>query len=104
MIKILATFAGVAACLAASVTTALWRGQAPIEASAVTVPVESAATVESFATVEPADAWLSVVVPTGEVVVTAPSSARLAAVEVSMGDVVVAGRVVAVLDPRTLRH
>lgn len=102
MIKILATLTGVAACLAASVTTAIYRGQEPIEPSAVGSAASTMAPVEI--PVEPPHAWISVVVPAGEVVVTAPLTARLADVGVSMGDAVVADQVVAVLDPQALRH
>lgn len=109
MIKLLGTLAAIAACLAASVTTALVRGQAPAEPS--TVPEPRASMLEpveptgsSIASVEPARGWLSVVVPVGEVVVTAPITARLATAPLTMGDVVIAGQVVAELDPEGLHH
>lgn len=108
MIKILGTLAAVAACLAASVTTALVRGQAPAEPSTVPEPRAGVIEPEPVERIEPAMAaargWLSVVVPVGEVVVTAPITARLAAAPLTMGDVVVAGQVVAELDPEGLRH
>jgi multidrug efflux pump subunit AcrA (membrane-fusion protein) len=105
--KILATLTGIALCLAASVTTALVRGQAPAEPSRGTWPPRAAMIegVESGeAPAEPERGWLSVVVPIGEVVVTAPLTARLATAPLTMGDVVVAGQVVAELDPEALLH
>jgi multidrug efflux pump subunit AcrA (membrane-fusion protein) len=103
MIRVLLTLMGIVVTCLVCVAVALGRGHTLATASPDrTAPVPATPAAAPIVEVSP---WLAVVVPAGEVEVTAPvAGGRIAELTVHLGDHVEAGAVVARLDPDRARQ